>query len=249
MIQLKTNDDILRIKEASVILAETFIKIERSINEGITTKELDSIAYDYIHKKGAKPTFLGYFNFPASICISINNEVIHGIPGSRKLKNGDIVGIDLGVTYKGYISDAAKTFAIGEISSEDKKLLKTTEECLQIGIAKAIATNRIGDISRSINNHALQNGFQVVREYCGHGVGFSLHEDPQIFNYPASGPNKRLQAGMVIAIEPMLNCGTWQVRLLDDGWTVVTADGKNSAHFEHTVAIYADHTEILTVFS
>lgn len=249
MIQLKTEDDIRRIKDAGIILTQTLKLIEKNLTEGITTKELDTIAFDYIKKKGAKPSFLGYFNYPASVCISINDEVIHGIPGPRKVKNGDIVSIDLGVTYKGYISDAARTYGIGKLSAEDAALIKVTEKCLQLGIKQAKATNRAGDISLAIYNHAVRNGFQVVREYCGHGVGFVLHEDPQIFNYPTSGPNKKLRAGMVLAIEPMLNRGTWQVRMLDDGWTVVTADGKNSAHFEHTVAIFEDHAEILTAFS
>jgi methionyl aminopeptidase len=248
MIQLKTTEDIKRIKDAGIILAQTLHLIEENIDEGITTKELDTIAYDYIKKKGATPSFLGYFNYPASLCISINNQVIHGIPGTRKLKKGDIVSVDLGVTYKGYIADAARTYGIGKIPGEDTSLIKVTEECLQLGIEQAQAVNRIGDISHAIYNHAVKNGFQVVREYCGHGVGFVLHEDPQIFNYPTAGPNKKLRAGMVLAIEPMLNCGTWQVKILDDGWTVVTADGKNSAHFEHTIALFEDHTEILTAF-
>jgi len=246
MIQLKTEDDIRRIKDAGFILTQVFAQIETNIAEGITTKELDTIAYEYIKKKGAAPSFLGYFNYPASLCISINDQVIHGIPGSQKLKNGDVVSVDLGVTYRGYISDAARTYGIGHLSQENSKLIKVTEECLQVGIKQAITANRVGDISHAIYGHAVKNGFQVVREYCGHGVGFMLHEDPQIFNYPMAGPNKKLRTGMVLAIEPMLNCGTWQVRILDDGWTVITADGKNSAHFEHTIAIFADRTEILT---
>jgi methionyl aminopeptidase len=248
MIQLKTKDDIRRIRDSGFILSQTFTHLEKHLAENITTSELDRIASEFIYKKGAVPTFLGYFNYPASICISINNEVIHGIPGERKLRPGDIVSIDLGVTFKGYISDAARTYGIGRITDQDKELIDVTRECLQRGIANAVSANRLGDISQAIYTHALDHGFQVVREFCGHGVGFALHEDPQIFNYPAAGPNKKLKAGMVLAIEPMLNRGTWQVRILDDGWTVITADGKNSAHFEHTVAILDDHTEILTEF-
>jgi methionyl aminopeptidase len=246
MIQLKSHDDIQRIRDAGHILSQTLTNLEAYLTENITTGELDSIAHDFIRKKKAAPTFLGYFNYPASLCVSINNQVIHGIPGPRKLCKGDIVSIDLGVTYKGYIADAAKTYGIGEITAENKKLIRVTEECLQKGIAGSSVKHRIGDISLGIFSHAQENGFQVVREYCGHGVGFALHEDPQIFNYPAAGPNKKLRTGMVLAIEPMLNCGTWQVRVLEDGWTVITADGKNSAHFEHTIAILDDHTEILT---
>ena len=248
MIQLKTLDDILRIKDASKILTNTFLELEKVLCQGLTTKELDSIAQRYIENKGAKPAFLGYFNYPASICISINQEVIHGIPGKRKLETGDIVGIDIGVNFKGFYSDCAMTYPIGNITKQDKKLLDTTKECLYKAIDCALHGNRVSIISHAVYNHAKENGFSVVREYCGHGVGFSLHEDPQIYNYPSNGPNRRLKEGMVIAIEPMINMGDWPVKVLDDGWTVETYDGKKSAHFEHTIAIFKDHNEILTAF-
>lgn len=246
MIQLKTIEDINFIREAGNILYETVCVIKKSFGPGITTLEIDRLAAQEIQRHGAQAAFLGYHGYPASLCISVNEEVIHGIPGKRRLTDGDIVGIDIGVTYKGYVADAALTLPVGKVSPEDEKLLTVTEECLERGIGMARAGNRIGEISEAVYDHARANDFDVVREYCGHGVGFSLHEDPQIFNYPAHGANPKLKAGMVVAIEPMVNAGTWKVRVLQDNWTVVTADKKKSAHFEHTVAVFGDHTEILT---
>jgi methionyl aminopeptidase len=246
MIRLKSKDEIARIRESSILLVRTLQNIKKLIAPGITTKELDDFAHDYIVAHGGRPAFLGYFNYPASLCISINNEVIHGIPGKRKLINGDIVGIDLGIDLRGFYSDACFTAGVGVISPERGRLLTVTKECLIRAIDQAKPGNRLHAISRAIYNYARENGYDVVRKFCGHGVGYELHEDPQVFNYVNSGPNPRLKPGMVLAIEPMVNMGTYDIHILDDGWTVITADGKDSAHFEHTIAIHADHTEILT---
>jgi methionyl aminopeptidase len=247
MIKLKTPDEIKRIGDSGKLLARTLKELKKIVREGITTKELDDFARDYIVRHGGKPAFLGYYDYPATLCVSINEEVIHGIPGKRKLKQGDIVGIDLGVILHGFISDACISCGIGNVSHEAAKLLKTTEECLALAIQSSIAENRINDISKAIYGHAKENGFEVVRKYCGHGVGFELHEDPQVYNYINQSPNPKLKPGLVLAIEPMINEGTHDVRVLDDDWTVVTTDGKLSAHFEHTVAIFEDHTEVLTL--
>ncbi len=248
MIKLKNHADIEGIREASLILTETLRELMRIVREGITTRELDRVAQSCIERRGAKPAFLGYLEFPASVCISINEEVIHGIPGKRKLKSGDIISLDLGVNLNGYFSDAAVTVGVGPVSPARERLLRITRECLEHGIAQAVAGNRISDISRAVQDHARANSLEIVRQFCGHGVGFSQHEDPQIPNYVSSGPNPRLKAGMVLAIEPMINTGTWEVKILEDGWTVVTADNQDSAHFEHTIAVMDDHAEVLTTF-
>jgi methionyl aminopeptidase len=228
MIKLKNRAEIERIRDASRILIETMSELTALIADGIT--------------------FLGYLDFPASVCISINEEVIHGIPGKRKLSNGDIVGLDLGVNLGGYFSDAAVTVGVGSISSDRQRLLRVTRECLERGIAQAVAGNRISDISQAVQDHARANNLEVVRQFCGHGVGFSQHEDPQIPNYISNGPNPRLKTGMVLAIEPMINAGTWEVVVLDDNWTVVTTDRRDSAHFEHTIAVMDDQPAVLTAF-
>ncbi|MBN1524781.1 MAG: type I methionyl aminopeptidase [Spirochaetales bacterium] len=246
MIELKTSEDIDGIRQASGILHEAMDAMEKALAPGITTREMDAIARRVIESRGATPAFLGYYDYPASLCISINEEVIHGIPGSRIIQEGDIVGLDCGVIYHGYFSDCAVTLPVGKVSREAEKLITVTKECLARAIEAAKAGNRVGDISKAVYTHARENGFDVVREYCGHGVGFNLHEDPQIYNYPHAGANPKLKAGMVVAIEPMINEGTWKVELLKDGWTVVTQDKKNSAHCEHTVALFEDRTEILT---
>jgi methionyl aminopeptidase len=248
MIQLKNKSEIEKIKESGYILSETLAELGKMIEPGITTEELDKFAYHYILKKGCKPAFLGYLDFPASVCISLNEEVIHGIPCKRKLLDGDIVSLDLGVDYRGYFSDAAYTFFVGEVTEKRKKLVKVTKECLNLGVEQIKEGNRILDISRAVYDHASKFGYGVVREYCGHGVGFSQHEEPQIPNYVFSGHNPRLRQGMVIAIEPMINAGTWKTRVLDDNWTVVTKDGRDSAHFEYTVALTGEKAEILTPF-
>ncbi len=249
MLQLKSEKEIKKILEASQILAEILHACGDLAAPGITTGELDNFVRNSIIRRGAKPAFLGYMNYPASLCISINNEVIHGIPGRRKLKEGDIAGLDVGIELDGYFSDTAITIGVGRISAERERLLKVTRQCLEKAIEQATAGNRVSDIGRAVYNHARANNYDVVRQYCGHGVGFSQHEDPQVPNYLSTGPNPRLRPGMVIAIEPMINQGGWQVEVMEDDWTVVTADGLDSAHFEHTIAIFKDRTETLTSFN
>ncbi len=247
MIKLKTVDEIKRIGESCRLLAQTHKELGKLVQEGITTKELDKFAYDYIVRHGGKPAFLDYMGYPATLCTSVNDVVIHGIPGESKLKEGDIVSLDLGINLKGYFSDSAVTHIVGQGSEEAEKLVKVTRECLYRGIDQAQAGKRIHDISRAVYAHARQFGYGVVRDFCGHGVGFSPHESPQIPNYVGSGPNPRIREGMVLAIEPMINAGTDDVRILPDGWTVKTLDGRVSAHWEHTIAVFKDHTEILTI--
>jgi methionyl aminopeptidase len=249
MIRLKNQDEIARIRDSGKILAETYEKLVEIIEEGITTRELDSFARDFVTKRKAKPAFLNYMGYPASLCTSVNSQVIHGIPGRYKLKKGDILSLDFGVNLSGYISDAAITVPVEPISPETRTLVETTRSALYKGIEQAKMKNRIRDISSAVFEEANAAGYGVVREFCGHGVGLKLHEEPQIPNYIGNGPNPRIKKGMVIAIEPMINQGTGDIRILEDGWTVVTADNKLSAHFEHTIAIFETHTEILTAVS
>ena len=236
-------------KVAGRITGEALLVAKEIIKEGITTKEIDDKIRTYIKKCGAKPTFLGYGGFPASACISVNEEVIHGIPSNSKvLKNGDIVKIDVGAQYKGFTGDSAATFAVGEISDEARKLIKITEECFFKGIeAIEKAENpRVGDLGFAIASHARSNGFSVVEQYTGHGVGANLHEDPNVPNYGTAGRGVRIYPGMTLAIEPMINAGTEKVKVLKDGWTVVTADGKLSAHYEHSIAVTNNGIILLT---
>ncbi len=216
------------------------------VKPGVTPKELDAFAYDFIKRNGGKPAFLGYEGYPATLCVSVNEVVIHGIPNDRPLEEGDIVGIDSGIDLDGYFSDAAMTLPVGAIRKEAQRLLDVTRECLNLALEQVRPHARISDISRAVFSHATKNGFKVVRQYCGHGVGLGIHEDPQIPNYVSPGPNPRLVPGMVLAIEPMINVGTSDVRLLDDDWTVVTMDGSLSAHFEHTVLVTDSGCEVLT---
>jgi methionyl aminopeptidase len=246
MIRLKNAGEISRIREASVVLARTLRELAALVRDGIATAALDDFARETLRKRGGEPAFLGYNRFPASLCVSINEQVIHGIPGKRKLRAGDIVGLDIGINLGGYFSDTAVSLPVGEVSDERARLLAVTRECLARGVQAAVAGNRISQVSAAIQEHARANGFEVVRQYCGHGVGFALHEEPQIPNYVSSGPNPRLKPGMVLALEPMLNAGTWEVEVLEDEWTVVTADRRDSAHFEHTIVIQKDRTEVLT---
>ena len=248
MIKLKNKSDIEKIRESASILKETMSFLKEDIKEGNTTDSLNELALKKISGLGANPAFLGYMNYPAAICTSINEEVIHGIPSRRELVSGDIISIDIGVEKDGYYSDAAVTFPVGKVTDELDSLIKVTRESLLTGINNVANRSRIKDVSSAIYEYADNRGFGVVRQYCGHGVGFSLHEEPQISNYPGNSENQRLKAGMVLAIEPMLNIGSWEVDVLQDGWTVVTSDHKASAHFEHTVAVFEDHTEILTDF-
>ena len=248
MIRLKNEKEIAGIRASGRLLARTLEELAKLVAEGITTRELDAFARSWIQSHGGNPAFLGYQNYPASLCVSLNSEVIHGIPGARKLRRGDLVSIDLGVILNGYYSDAAVTLPVGEVTQKRQKLIQVTRECLDRGVAQAVPGHRVSDISRAVFDHATRNGYDVVREYCGHGTGFAMHEDPQVPNYVGAGPNPRLKEGMVLAIEPMVNAGTGDIELLDDGWTVVTADGADSAHFEHTVVILRDRMEILTLF-
>lgn len=246
MIRLKNENDIKKLKDSGHILAETFEELKKQIQPGITTRDIDKITEDFVAARKAKAAFKGYMGYPASICISVNEEVIHGIPGKKVIREGDIISLDFGIDLGGYITDSAITLPVGNISDRDKKLIKVTEECLYLAIDQAKEKNRISHISKAVFTHAKKYQYGVVRDFCGHGVGFNLHEDPQIPNYINSGPNPKLKKGMVLAIEPMINLGVDEVYVLEDGWTVKTADNMNSAHFEHTVAVYEDHAEILT---
>lgn len=246
MTRLKTSGDIDKIRISCGLLSRVLAEVKAIAAEGITTRDIDEFVRSMSRKLGARPAFLGYQGYPSSICVSPNDTVIHGIPNKRKLRKGDIISLDCGLEYEGFFSDAAITLPIGRISGEAERLLEVTRECLDRAVSKAVSGNRISDISRAVYDHAVKNGFGVVQEYCGHGVGFSQHEDPQVPNYVGRGPNPRLKEGLVLAIEPMINAGTGDIVVLDDGWTVKTSDGSLSAHFEHTVAIFADHTEILT---
>jgi methionyl aminopeptidase len=251
MIFIKNAQEIDGIRKSCKIVAEVLNLIGEMIKPGITTNMLDKAAEDYIRSKGGIPAFKGYsqagsFNYPASICASVDNAVVHGIPNDEPLKEGQIVSIDVGVELNGYFGDAAKTFSVGKVSELKKKLMKVTEESLYKGISQAKNGNRVSDISRAIQNYVESNGFSIVRELTGHGVGKYLHEDPSIPNYVTPGPSPKLREGMTIAIEPMVNAGTYRVKTLRDGWTIVTGDGQPSAHFEHTILITNNEPEILT---
>lgn len=248
MIVLKTSHELSLMREACRISAGSIKSGRARLSEpGVTTAQIDKIAHEYILKAGATPTFLNYNGFPATACISINDEIIHGIPSHRRvIKSGDIVSIDLGASINGYTGDNAATFACGDISPEAKRLCDVTRESLYEGIKKAVAGGRLGDIGFAIASYCEERGFSVVREYTGHGVGANLHEDPSVPNFGTPGRGVRLLPGMTIAIEPMINQGSAAIRTQPDGWTVRTKDGKLSAHFEHTVAITADGPKIMT---
>jgi len=246
MIRIKNPREIDGIRRSGRLLARTLAALAAETREGVTTHDLDRFVRSYLGARGGRPWFLGYLQFPAAVCVSVNDEVIHGIPGSRRLRDGDLVGLDLGVELDGYYSDAAVTVAVGRAASERRRLAATTRECLERALAAARPGTRISDISRAVFDHATASGYGVVREYCGHGVGFAPHEDPQVPNYVGGGPNPRLKEGMVLAVEPMINAGTGDIELADDGWTGVTADGADSAHFEHTIVITRTGMEILT---
>ena len=244
---IKTSDDISLMYEANQIVAELLCILRRIIEPGLSTFELDQIAEDFCVKKNAKPAFKGYRGFPSSLCVSINEEVVHGIPSrKRKLLKGDIVSLDFGVCKNGYFGDSAITVPVDIISSDNNKLINVTEESLLLAINEVQIGNRINDISRIIQEHVQKNGFSIVRQFVGHGIGKSLHEGPEIPNFVQTGHSPRLLAGMVLAIEPMANIGTHNVSVLKDGWTVVTSDKKCSAHFEHTVAVTANGPLILS---
>ncbi|MBI4827070.1 MAG: type I methionyl aminopeptidase [Nitrospirae bacterium] len=248
MIVLKSQDEIDRMALACRIVAEVLMKIRECIAPGMTTKELDQIAESYILSQKATPAFKGYKGYPATLCTSLNDQVVHGIPGSAVLKEGDIISIDVGVYQGGFYGDAAITLPVGQISQEAGKLLSSTEEALYKGIEKALVGNRLSDISYAVQKHAEADGFSVVKQFVGHGIGRELHEDPQIPNFGKPGQGPFLREGMTLAIEPMINAGTWKVDVLKDGWTAVTRDGRLSAHFEHTVAVTKNGPIILTKF-
>ncbi|MBE3597228.1 MAG: type I methionyl aminopeptidase [Hydrogenibacillus sp.] len=246
MIVLRTPAELERLKAAGRIVAETHRELRKHIAPGITTRELDRIAERVIRSFGAVPSFKGYQGYPANICTSVNEELVHGIPSDRRLVEGDIISIDIGAYYDGYHGDSAWTYPVGEISAEDRRLLDVTRRALYAGIDKARVGNRLYDISHAIQTLVEREGFHIVREYVGHGVGTEMHEAPQVPNFGPPGRGPRLQAGMVLAIEPMVNTISRYVKTLPDGWTVVTVDGGRSAHFEHTVAITEEGPEILT---
>lgn len=246
MIPLKSKRDLEILTISGKILAKIMQRIRGFIKTDIFTEDIDQLAQDLIHEENATPAFKGYRGFPANICTSVNEEIVHGIPGKRRLKEGDIISLDIGINYQGYFSDVAVTVALGRVSPEVKKLIEVTKTALSEGIKQAQENNHLSDISYAIQNYVEKNGFSVVREFVGHGIGLNLHEEPEIPNFgrPHQGP--LLKSGMVFAIEPMVNMGAWESKITDNGWTAVTKDGLPSAHFEHTVAILNDGPQILT---
>ena len=244
---IKTPEQISHMREAGDIVARAMINCGKKLQSGVTTGEVDNFLRQFIEKEGAKPAFLGLYGFPATACISINEEIVHGIPGERKLLSGDLISIDCGAIVGGMYSDHARTFIIEDSSDEDKnKLISVADNALQIGIKNSIAGNKIGIISNSIEEYVLGQGFDVVREYVGHGIGSQLHEPPSVPNFGKKNEGALLRVGMAIAIEPMVTEGKWQTKVMDDKWTVVTKDGKLSSHFEDTILITEDGPEILT---
>ena len=246
MITLKSQREIKLLKIAGNIVCQTHQYLKPYVKEGITTKELDKLAEDFIRSKGATPSFKGYEGFPSTLCTSINSEVVHGFPSDRQLKNGDIISIDIGACYKGYHGDSAWTYTVGEVDDKTKKLLEYTEESLYVGLAQVKPGNRIGDIGYAIEQYARKHNLGVVKELCGHGVGTSVHEDPEVPNYGIPNTGPKLREGMVIAVEPMLTAGRPDIFIHDNNWTIDTVDGSLSAHFEHTVAVTKDGYQILT---
>lgn len=251
MIVLKSPEEIAVMRKASRIVAEVLEEVAAVVRPGVTTDELDRLAEKLTLRKGARPAFKGYkphdVVYPKSLCVSVNHEIVHGIPSAKKLKPGDIVGLDFGVVYQGFFGDAARTVPVGGVSEGAQRLMRVTREALYAGIEQARVGNRIGDIGHAVQRVAEGAGYSVVEEFAGHGIGRRLHEDPQVPNYFRAGmPNPRLQEGMVLAIEPMVNEGSAELEILSDGWTAVTADGKLSAHFEHSIVITANGPEILS---
>ncbi|HVW95223.1 MAG TPA: type I methionyl aminopeptidase [Mucilaginibacter sp.] len=248
-IHYKSVEEIELIRESSLLVSKTLGEIAKVIRPGIKTIELNKLAETFIRDNGGVPAFLNYHGFPYSLCISMNDQVVHGFPGETVLVEGDMVSVDCGVVLNNYIGDSAFTFAIGEVSDEVKQLMRVTRECLDLGVQKAVVGMRIGDIGYAVQEHAEKHGYGVVKELVGHGVGRELHEKPEVPNYGKRGSGTKLEEGMVIAIEPMINAGKARVKFWDDGWTVSTVDGKPSAHYEHTVAVRKGQPDILSTFS
>jgi methionyl aminopeptidase len=237
VITIRSQEELLKLEEASRIVLETLDAVERAVAPGVTTDELDQVAEAEIRRQGAKPAFVGYRGYPKTLCTSINDEVVHGIPGKRTLRDGDVIGVDCGAIFEGYFGDAARTLPVGKISGEAAKLLEVTKKALEAGIAAARPGNRVSDIGAAVEAVALVHGYGVVRDFVGHGVGTALHEEPQVPNYGPGGRGSLLKSGMVLAIEPMFNLGRAEVSVDPDGWTVRTRDRSTSAHFEHTIAL------------
>jgi len=246
LIVLKSPDEIKRMAESCRIVAEVLDGIKKYVSPGVATIELDEFAESFIIKRGARPAFKGYKGYPASVCTSVNEQVVHGIPSASRLKEGDIISLDIGVYYRGFYGDAAITLPVGKINDKAEKLLLATEKALCLGIEKAVIGNRLSDVSAAIQDYAESEGFSVVRELVGHGIGRQLHEEPQVPNFGKPGQGPEIREGMTLAIEPMVNAGGWEVVLLNDGWTTVTKDRSLSAHFEHTIAVTKDKNSILT---
>ena len=248
MIILKSNEEIELMRESALLVSKTLGELAKWIEPGATPLQLDAIAETFIRDHGGVPGFLGLYDFPNTLCTSINQQVVHGIPSERPLQSGDVISVDCGVLMNGFYGDHAYTFAVGEVEPAVQKLLDVTKESLYKGIEQFVVGNRLGDIGYAIQKHAESHGYGVVRELVGHGIGKTMHEDPQVPNYGIRGRGKRLQNGMVLAIEPMINLGTYRVRQLDDGWSIVSSDGKPSAHFEHNVALVDGKPDILSTF-
>lgn len=246
-IVIRAEREIMAMRQAGRVVAIVLEILSRAIRPGMETKELDVITGRELKKLGAKPSFKGYHGFPANLCVSVNDEIVHGIPGERVLKEGDIVSLDFGSIYDGFQGDAAVTVSVGEVKPEAKRLMETTEDALEAGIAKAYAGARLGDISAAVQRCAESGGYSVIREYTGHGIGRQMHEEPQVPNFGQPGTGPVLKKGMALALEPMVSMGDWRTRLGSDHWTVSTADGSLSAHFEHTIAITDAEAEVLTV--
>ena len=244
---IKSASELDAMRKAGQVVARMIAAVKEAVEPGITTKQLDTVAAKELKRQGAKPAFLGYMGFPATICTSVNEQIVHGIPGDRVLKEGDLLKIDVGAVVDGLYGDSAMTLPVGQVSEEAMRLIETTKNSLAAAIEVVKSGNRLGDIGATVQEYAESRGYGVVREYVGHGIGRNLHEEPQIPNYGVAGRGALLHAGMAIAIEPMVNIGTWRTQALEDGWTVVTADGKLSAHFEHTMAIGEHGAEVLTL--
>lgn len=246
---LLSDEEVALVRESSLLVGKTLAEVARHIGPGVTTAALDALAERFIRDNGGLPGFKGLYGCPSTLLISVNDQVVHGLPGDRPLQEGDVASVDCGVLMNGFYGDSAYTFCVGEVPADVRKLLKVTQECLALGIAQAVTNNRTGDIGAAVQQHAEAHKYGVVRELVGHGVGRKLHEAPEVPNYGKRGHGTKLQRGMVLAIEPMVNMGSKEVRQLDDGWTVVTRDGRPSAHFEHTVAVRDGQAEVLSTFS